>query len=85
MPLRVLAVLLVLSCAPSTAPLRVVVIEPVPAPRHVEYRCDPWPIPEGGKLDPTIATTFLNQMGASGWDSYIGSEQVVCFKRYVAK
>jgi hypothetical protein len=50
----------------------------------VEYRCDPWPLKEGEKLGPEIATRFLNEMGAKGWDSYIGNEQVVCFKRYVS-
>ena len=37
----------------------------------------------GAKLDPTVANRYLNEMGAKGWDSYIGSEQIVCFKRYI--
>jgi hypothetical protein len=80
--MRVFAVtaLLVLS---SCVPARVVVVEPVPPPPRIEYRCDPWPIPPGGKLEPTLATRFLNELGAEGWESYIGNEQVVCFKRYV--
>jgi hypothetical protein len=75
---------LVLLLASACAPTRVIVVAPVPPPQRIEYRCAPWPIPPGGKLDPTIANKFLNEMGAQGWDSYIGNEQIVCFKRYIA-
>jgi hypothetical protein len=71
-------------CA-ACAPARVVVVDPVPAPRRVEYRCDPWPLPAGVKLDAALATRFLNEMGAKGWDSFVGNEQMVCFKRYLAR
>jgi hypothetical protein len=67
----------------ACAPARVVVMEPIPPPRKIEYRCDPWPVPPGDKLNPRLAANFLNEMGAHGWDSFIGNEQVVCFKRYV--
>jgi hypothetical protein len=56
----------------------------VTAPR-IEYRCDPWPLRPGAKLDPQTATRFLNEMGQKGWDSFIGNEQVVCFKRSLPK
>jgi hypothetical protein len=77
--LTVAALLALTACVPA----RVVVVEPIPPPRRIEYRCDPWPVPPGGMLDPKLATRFLNEMGAQGWESYIGNEQVVCFKRYV--
>jgi hypothetical protein len=43
------------------------------------------PLPPGGKLDAALATRFLNEMGAKGWDSFVGNEQMVCFKRYQVK
>jgi hypothetical protein len=62
----------------------VVVVEPIPPPAKFEYRCDPWPLPSGGKLEPALATRYLNEVGAQGWESFVGNEQMVCFKRAVA-
>jgi hypothetical protein len=76
--------LCLLSLVSACAPARVVVVHPIPAPQRVEYRCDPWPLKENEKLSPALATRFLNEMGAKGWDSYVGNEQFSCFKRYVS-
>ena len=81
--MRALTLVLVVVAVGACAPARVVVVAPIPPASQIEYRCDPWPIPPGGKLEPALATRFLNEMGAQGWDSFIGNEQVVCFKRYV--
>jgi hypothetical protein len=77
--MRLVAVVLLAGCAPT----RVVVTEPIPPPARVAYRCDPWPLPEGAKLDPATATRYLNEMGAKGWDSFVGNDTFVCFKRYL--
>ena len=67
----------------ACVPAQVVVTQPIPPPSQFQYRCDPWPLPPGAKLDPVTATRFLNEIGAQGWESFIGNEQVVCFKRAV--
>lgn len=79
--MRIAAMVALLPIA-ACAPTRVIVVQPIPPPPRVEYRCDPWPLPPGAKLDPSLATRYLNEVGAQGWESYIGNEQFVCFKRY---